>query len=69
MANFPAQSPGLNPVECVWALLDAKLAERFTEQNDAALMAVTKAERGELDQAYAISFRSKCPRQVASEGF
>lgn len=72
MTNFPAHSPDLNPIECVWALLDAKIAEKLTEQTDAALMAATKAAWDELDQdvinAFVMSFRSKCRRVVASKG-
>lgn len=72
LLNFPAHSPDMNPIESIWALLDAKIAEKLTEQTDAALMAATKAAWEELDQgvinAYVMSFRSKCRRVAASKG-
>lgn len=72
MADFPSHSPDLNPIESIWALLDAKIAERLVDQTDKALMAAAKSAWAELDQevinAHVMSFQSKCRRLVVSGG-
>lgn len=72
MEGYPSNSPDLNPIESIWALLDKMIAERLVEQTEEALIAAVRSAWDELDQetinAHVMSFRSKCRRLVASGG-
>lgn len=72
MEGYPSNSPDLNPIESIWALLDKMIAERLVEQTEEALIAAARSAWDELDQetinAHVMSFRSKCRRLVASGG-
>lgn len=72
MEEYPAHSPDFNPIESIWALLDAGIAERLTDESDEALIAAAKSAWADLDQetvnAHVLSFKGKCRRVYASGG-
>lgn len=49
LLEWPSQSPDLNPIEHLWALLDRKIGERLFSKKDDLKRAVTDAW-GAMDQ-------------------
>lgn len=72
IADWPARSPDLNPIENLWAWLSRKVAEDAPQDADELEAAIWRHWNGmtnDFVNNYVHSFKSKCYRVVQRKGF
>ena len=65
LANWPSQSPDLNPIEHLWAELERRVKKsKRKPKNKKDLFNILKKEWGKIDRQYYINLISSMPRRI-----